>query len=215
MGNSVVPDDQRKEAAGLSRRTLVRTAAWAVPAIAVAAPAPAMAASNDVPPNGLDGWVLFSVGSGGGGTSVVDVTGIGSGLGLWVTETTALQTISQISVVFLINRAGLTWSAASGNAGTWSAPAADGSESINPGSGVQTFHRYRMNYVGPPSLPFLASNGQTNINNALHFVTPDNVPNNTTIYIYARRYVTITQPSNVTPGTPTLVWFQRGPISFY
>lgn len=44
---------------GVSRRTLAKGAAWAAPAVAVAAVAP-MVAASPIPPRGLNGWVTLT-----------------------------------------------------------------------------------------------------------------------------------------------------------
>lgn len=54
-----MPDAQTDAAPrSASRRTIVKGAAWAVPAVTLATAAPALAASP-IPPNGLNGWVLL------------------------------------------------------------------------------------------------------------------------------------------------------------
>jgi len=49
------PENNQQKSNGVSRRTLVKTAAWTVPVIAFAAPVPAMAASVCTPTTNLDG----------------------------------------------------------------------------------------------------------------------------------------------------------------
>ncbi len=120
----------------LSRRTLALGAAWTVPAIALAAAAPAVAASTPHPP-GLNGWVTIekdcrplSLDIDGRGT----FTGGGtSDRGFWVFTTNSTTPPTGAYLVFYIPTSSLTWTwaAAAGNVG-WSVPVMTTDNTIAP-----------------------------------------------------------------------------------
>lgn len=119
----------RMAEAGLSRRTLARGVAWAVPAIAVVSAAPAMAVSY---PPSLQGWIYWTrrctrrtatLGLDGNGPS--DVVYPSSDYGFYVFNTTATTNLTNACVTWSYSPAydnTLTWTAQSDSGSHWSAP---------------------------------------------------------------------------------------------
>lgn len=215
MSDASAPESVEHSGKSVSRRALVKTAAWAVPVIALAAPTPAMAASP-IPPNGLEGWVQLQLTDTGGSNAVYSIRGENDypDFYLRVTQTLTTQDVNSVWIVFLINRPGLTWTRGPDDENTWSLPIAGGSEILSTPSGNQTFYAYTITYTGNPGIgvaapPFDAAAGFTTIDNRMHFITPDNVPDDQTIYTYARRYVLM---GGAPLPVPNPVWFQRGPV---
>lgn len=132
---------------GVRRRTVVRGAAWAVPAVVVATSAPAFAASP-VPPGGLDGWVELQrrCGDGGRGPTQLTIDGAGNypDRGLWVFVSPAGPTPSNATITFYLQSSGLTFSNSSGTG--WSnLVRASGLDSTAPASG---YYAYQTTYTG-------------------------------------------------------------------
>lgn len=188
----------------LSRRSLTVGAAWAVPTVATIAAAPAFAASPDVPPNGLEGWVHVRVTDRTGNSQRVSIDGANdSSRYLRVTQTLSTQTITGVWIVFLVNRniPDSAWSRTPGDDGNWSLPVQETSVVI----GGQTFWLYRTTLL---TTPITGVSGVTDVPNGMHFQTTDTVANGS-LTLYARRYVDIT-PNLAGQTNP--VWFQRGPV---
>lgn len=138
------------ESRGVSRRTLMKGAAWAAPMIALAAAAPAYAASNTVPAKGLNGWVTVERNCFIGSTYSLDgtqgsgfVTGSSSDRGIWIFAGSA-AVISGATMIVYLSRSDLTFINGSGTG--WSnlvrSPGDDGSA---PASG---FYAYKATYSG-------------------------------------------------------------------
>lgn len=131
----------------VNRRTVVKGAAWAVPAVTVGAAAPAMAASPDP---GLNGWVVISRGSDcwlGGCTCHVRYDGYRDGdayfdgvrLGLWVWDAHSSEITEAPSLTIHLPYT-VSWQSQSGSVG-WSLPTYVGQDSDG-------FYMYRTNYSG-------------------------------------------------------------------
>lgn len=182
---------------GPSRRSLVAGAAWAVPAIAIASAAPAMAIST---PPGLQGWVTISR-SGGDGNCTLEIDGVGNYAvrGLWVFNTTNATGVTGAFIVFYypMSLGILTWSAATDNSG-WSAPAYDAGDDT-----VAGHYAYKTTYSG--SWTFV--NGTptyTLANGDPHFTSSSATCPNRNIDVYARRTVTV---------DGSTISFLRGPVN--
>lgn len=120
----------------ITRRTLAHGAAWSVPALMVAAAAPAFAASA---PPGLQGWVKISKSCTGTGSRrtfsyVVDGDGDGTryptgiGYGLYVLNTASTTGVCCASITYYLpsTLTGVTWTRQGAFQG-WSTPIADAS----------------------------------------------------------------------------------------
>lgn len=133
----------RKPRRSVERRTLVKGAAWATPAIAVAGAAPAMAASGQPPPRGLNGWV--GIGRNCWNTNWLQVDGRGSypNRGLWV-FTTADDKPQSARLTFFFDRNDLTFTNGSGTG--WTNLVRDPArDSETPAAG---FYAYTATYTG-------------------------------------------------------------------
>lgn len=147
----------------ISRRSLVRGAAWALPTAMVAAAAPAIAASIRKDP-GINGWVLVRPDSqfdlsrwrwtyrleidstGTGGRSTPD--GAPFGLYLYDTEDAKAATDASITVWILGDHRKsdqITWSSSQGHSQNWSGPSMIGTQ-VKPDGMVYT--GYRWTYRG-------------------------------------------------------------------
>lgn len=123
------------ERSSVSRRSLVRSAAWAVPTSITAASAPVLAASLRKDP-GLNGWVSnsYRAGTCGFRNSSIEVTSIataatpdGAPFGLYLYDTEDVVTATNASITYWVlgNHAttgttAITWSSASGHSTCWS-----------------------------------------------------------------------------------------------
>ena len=169
---------------GPSRRALVAGAAWAVPAIAIASAAPAMAIST---PPGLQGWVTISR-SGGDGNCTLEIDGVGNYAvrGLWVFNTTNATGVTGAFIVFYypMSLGILTWSAATGNT-NWSAPAYDSGDTT-----VAGHYAYKTTYSGGWTW-VNATPTYTLATGDPHFTTSSTTCPNGNIDVYARRTVTV------------------------
>lgn len=106
---------------GLSRRTIVKGAAWSVPVVAVAGAAPAFAASP-IPPRGLNGWVTLSRSCGRTEFSI-DGRGLFTGggtsdRGIWTFVDDPNADITHAQIIFWFDRDG--WTFTNGNGSDWS-----------------------------------------------------------------------------------------------
>lgn len=128
--------------AGVSRRVLARGAAWAVPAVTIAAAAPALAASP--PPPGLQGWL--GVGKtcvSGTDTLTIDGRGSFPTRGLWVyyTTSTTVLTGARMTFYYPTSLGTLTWS---DSINGWSKPVVTtGVDPVMPG-----YTAYTTYYTG-------------------------------------------------------------------
>lgn len=135
----------------VNRRTLVKGAAWAVPAVTVGAAAPAMAASPDP---GLNGWVVISRWRdcddwwGQDCTCYVRYDGYFDGdssydgvrLGLWVWDAHSSEITEAPSLTIHLPYTIDSWTPQNGNSG-WSVPTLIGQDS-------EGFNMYRTTYSG-------------------------------------------------------------------
>lgn len=129
MNHSVAP----------SRRNVAKSAAWAVPVIAVGAAAPAASASTATPP-GLQGWVQVTETCDSRTGARLGINGAGSypDRGLWVYNTTPSTTIVSASITFYFPASmNLTWSYATGGSTQWTVPEKD--PSAPPISGMTAY----------------------------------------------------------------------------
>lgn len=133
----------------VSRRTIAKGAAWAVPAVAFAAAAPAMASSPQLPPVRLDGWMDASRDSRGIGRRkrcVYQRNACGTGIpgrryGMYVTNA-EIDSVEGASVTFWMPREG-DWSegySAYCNTDGWSLPRYIGTE--------RGYYLYESTYTG-------------------------------------------------------------------
>lgn len=129
-----MPDAQTEAAPhSASRRTIVKGAAWAVPAIMAAAPAAQAAASVRNDP-GINGWVLNSPTSRGSCRYYLRVnsnpsdygpTPDGAPFGLYLYDTQLTDAITNAKITYWIigeQREGATWSTNGGHSSCWGNP---------------------------------------------------------------------------------------------
>lgn len=192
----------------VSRRTLSRGLAWSVPAVAVAAPARAMAAS---PIPGLNGWVQVGRACEGywewsWGWQLryrinlrIDGTGgqlfpHSDGFGLYVLNTNPSSTVTGAKITFYYPNppaGNVTWTRVGGNQ-QWSVPTLDAGALPKPG-----YAAYTTNFTGTwthtpasGSTPaFTMANGVPNFTATADGFTSDPCSPNMTVY--ARRSVTV------------------------
>lgn len=192
--------------AGVSRRVLAKGTAWTLPAVAVAAAAPRVAASP--PPPGLQGWVQIGKQCR-SGADTLTINGVGDypDRGLWVFYTTAATVLTNARVTFYYpSSLVITWSAAAGNSG-WSVPATGG-----PDPAIAGFTAYTTSYSGAWTWvngtpdDYSLANGDPNFTGSVAltnaYCDSDGLP------VYARRTVTVTTGSN-----SETITFLRGPVN--
>lgn len=130
---------------GISRRSVARGAAWGIPAIAVAASAPAVAASGPTVRNA--GYVTGVWGQGSCSGTVVTVNGTASANtanpGYIVQNTTKSTKISGITLTFFFPISGLTFTALPGSDSGWPTLASNGATQVNNGV---TYYGYSSTY---------------------------------------------------------------------
>lgn len=192
--------------AGVRRRTVVRGAAWAVPAVVVATSAPAFA-SSPVPPGGLNGWVELerSCGAQYPTTLTIDGTGSYSSRGLWVYMSPpgpSAPTGADIIFYFQKNNLSFTNSSGAGWSNLTRVPSLD----VNaPATG---FYAYQTVYTGAwtPYDPAGTANDRWEAATDPKFSTTYSSSNGcVNITAYARRTVTTATYGSVT--------FLRGPVT--
>ena len=133
---------------GVSRRTLAKAAAWTVPAAAVVAAAPAMAASP-IPPRGLNGWVEISRWCARTYEYQIDGRGNFTGggnndRGIWTFVPDPNAVITDASIVFYLDTSNAIFTNSSEPG--WSDLVRDaGLDSAAPAAG---FYAYRTTYTG-------------------------------------------------------------------
>ena len=186
----------------MRRRTLVKGAGWSVPAVALSAAAPAVAASSDIPPDGLNGWVTLQRQCGGWGADFIingrgNFTGGGNNdRGIWVFIADPNATIENATIIFFFNKSDLVFS--NGSETGWTNLVRSTSDDANrPANG---YYAYKATYSGrwTYNATFKAW-----VANSDPYWSADLSPC-TTVTGYARRSV-------VTNGK--LVEFTRGPVS--
>ncbi len=177
---------------GSTRRSVLRTAAWTTPIIALATAAPAHAASTTK--RGLQGWVEVQWAD---RRITLDGRGSRPDRGLWVTDTKLGDQITSVSIVFyLADTDRVAWEARNGNSGAWSLPT-DLGVSTPSDIGVPV-RGFRVTY----QLPITAASPITELNNNLVFrTTSDAVAGSS---VWARRSVTV---------NGNVISFLRGPVS--
>lgn len=186
---------------GVSRRTLAKGAAWTVPAAAVVAVAPSVAASP-IPPRGLNGWVVLRRNCSQNPNFRIDGFGnfTGGGAndrGIWTFVDDPNATITNAEIVFFFNRSGLSFT--NGSQSGWSnlvrTPTLDGT---SPANG---YYAYRTTYNGTwtymPSYDAWVANSDpywsTNLSSCSNGIAG-----------YARRTLTVNGET---------ITFTRGPVS--
>lgn len=137
----------------VTRRNFARNAAWAVPAVSVAASAPAMAASplpGNVALSRFSNYTAPPSGCANNGYElVIDGTAQGSSGVTIKNSNTGPATVTGLYSVFLVSKNTMTFTANSGYT-KWSTPTATGvTQSIN---GV-TYYQYRSNYSDAVTVP--------------------------------------------------------------
>lgn len=181
----------------ISRRSLSRGAAWAVPAITVAAASPAIAASTTTPPAlGVAGRVTYNASwntENPDGTNSYKVfsTIPGTttpGAGYRVTNTTTSTTITNYTVTYYLPTSSLSFSTGpSSNAG-WSLLSRDTTKASKTYNGY-TYYAYTTRYTpaitavnGTTTLPIFEFQSQSGTSNptALYYVDNSAVINGTT-----------------------------------
>lgn len=133
---------------GVSRRTLAKGAAWTVPAAAVIAVAPSVAASP-IPPRGLNGWVTLRRRCGLGDDLFIDGQGNFTGggnndRGIWTFIPDPNASITDAQIVFFFNRGDLTFT--NGSGAGWSNLVRDNTlDGTRPATG---YYAYKTSYTG-------------------------------------------------------------------
>lgn len=149
----------------IARRTLAKGAAWAVPAVAMAAAAPAQAASLVKYP-GINGWVnnitrsgsvtgttcdyTLEVDSTPGGTNTPD----GAPFGLYIYDVESPNTFSDAKLTYWIIGAqatGATWATLSGHSPCWGTPV-KGTASTQPDGLIYTPYTWTYDTTTCPIL---------------------------------------------------------------
>lgn len=113
-----------------SRRVVAKGVAWTLPAVSVAASAPAFAASF---PPGLQGWTYWTRNCPGGSSMTLELDGAGpdgqvyptTQYGLYVFNTTASTVLTSASITFTYSpgcSGTMSWSALPGSGSNWSTP---------------------------------------------------------------------------------------------
>ena len=185
---------------GVRRRTVVRGAAWAVPAVVVATSAPAFAASP-VPPGGLDGWVLLQRRCDGDrGPTQLTIDGAGNypNRGLWVFVSPAGPTPSGANIIFYFQNSTLSFN--SSGAGWSNLTRVSGLDSGAPAGG---YYAYQTTYTGTWTY-FTTGTDRWEADTDPKFTTAYSSNSCVGISVYARRTVTTSL------GT---VSFLRGPVN--
>ena len=187
---------------GISRRTLAKGAAWTVPAAAVVAIAPSVAASP-IPPRGLNGWVTLSRDCRRSNEFWIDGRGSFTGggtndRGIWTFVGDPNATITNATIVFYLSTSSATFVNQSG-AG-WSNLVRTASlDGAAPATG---FYAYQTTYTGTwsyfPSYEAWAADFDP------YWLW--NMPNNSCgqVSAYARRTLTVNGET---------ITFTRGPVS--
>lgn len=185
-----------------TRRTVVKGAAWAVPVIALAAPAAAVTISEADP--GINGWVTIRT-QGSSYQGYCATISVGNNQGLWVVDTQEGMLLSEISMTIQV-RAVLRPGGGSdyyrapsftqlGVAGDWSVPELTSTTPSTDVTGVKVW-TYTTTYLptaGGKTIP--ATNGRTTLSAAgLNFrACGSTVPGSPTGNFGVHRTVTITQ----------------------
>lgn len=184
------------------RRTLAKGAGWAVPAIVAGASAPAMAASN-IPPDGLNGWVVLSRACGSNREFQVDGRGSFTGggnndRGIWVFVNDSTATITNATIIFYFDKSNFVFSNAS-QAGWSNLVRSTTDDATSPASG---YYAYKTTYNG--SWTYFASYHAWVADGDPYWYVADMPGQCGQVRAYARRSV-------ITNGK--YVEFLRGPVS--
>ena len=218
-------DGTAPEPTGLSRRTLAKGAAWAVPAVLIAAPAPALAASLRKDP-GINGWVQTRttplLGSCRYRLDVTsDVAGTGpdgAPFGLYLYDTLETDVISNAKLIYwIIGQQTASVSSRPGHSSCWTYV---GPGTPQPKSDGYTYTPYTFEYDCPidPSVISTAPDGEPRVwlqdfHVRFEFTQPSAVCNNATFW--AQRSIDI--DINDGNGPQTLTFERRagtlGPMS--
>ena len=195
---------------GVSRRTLAKGAAWSLPAVAVAAAAPSVAASEPVPEAGLQGWVnvqkdcnllwndTLTWDSQPGLQGPVDPF-VPETWGLWVYHSQPNWQFSDVTITIGIPVSGTV----TGGGNGWSSP----TSVTSPWSG---FNAYTTQYTGtwthhsdPDDDPETYPVAYTKVDGRLRLTASGNFNNcSNAKTLHLRRCVTITRPTPRTGELP-------------
>lgn len=169
----------------VSRRTIVKGAAWAAPAVAMVSAAPAFAASQ-TQNTSINGYVTIGGNCLSRGGVAIEIDSTGRGYGLFINNTTTSTTITNPFIIFYISVPNLTWSASSGNSG-WSVPTFISGQTITKNGHV--LYAYKSSLTTPVT----AVNGTTTLPN-MHFISSGGTcptGGDRTVYALGERHVTI------------------------
>ena len=115
----------------LDRRTIAKGAAWAVPAVTIAAAAPSLAASVPVRKDpGVNGWVANTARPSGECSWTLEVDSTATGAtpdgapyGLYLYDITPESTVADAALIYwIIGEQSATWANLSGHSTCWSGP---------------------------------------------------------------------------------------------
>ena len=115
----------------LDRRTIAKGAAWAVPAVTIAAAAPSLAASVPVRKDpGVNGWVANTARSSGSCRWTLEVDSTATGAtpdgapyGLYLYDITPESTVADVALIYwIIGEQSATWATLRGHSTCWSGP---------------------------------------------------------------------------------------------
>ncbi|AMS06093.1 hypothetical protein DUY81_16130 [Acidipropionibacterium acidipropionici] len=137
----------------VSRRNVVKGAAWAAPAVLMASAAPAFAAST--PPNTSINGVITVTGRCDTGHGYLDYDTRSDPDGLYIDNTPTSTTITNATVVFFVTVKNVNWTTLDGNVG-WSTPV-DNGETIQIGG--TPYYGYTSTYTGT----IVATDGTTKL----------------------------------------------------
>lgn len=115
----------------LDRRTIAKGAAWAVPAVTIAAAAPSLAASVPVRKDpGVNGWVANTARPSGQCSWTLEVDSTATGAtpdgapyGLYLYDITPESTVADVALIYwIIGKQSATWATLRGHSTCWSGP---------------------------------------------------------------------------------------------
>lgn len=150
----------------LDRRTIAKGAAWAVPAVTIAAAAPSLAASVPVRKDpGVNGWVLNTPRSSGScrWTLEVDSTATGATpdgapFGLYLYDITPKSTVADVALIYwIIGEQSATWANLRGHSTCWSGPTRGVAQKKSDGL---VYTPYTWKYTCPPLAAEVKSDGR-------------------------------------------------------
>lgn len=154
-----------RQSAGISRRTVMKGAAWSAPLLVAAVAAPLAAASGKVPPKGLNGWVTVSLDCDNGNRYRFDATqgsfvnGGTSDRGIWLFAGPTAS-ISGATMIIYLARQDLSFTNGSTGTGWTNLVRSSGDDGTAPSG----FFAYKATYSGgwhynPTPPPYVDNNG--------------------------------------------------------